>query len=154
MRRRVICKGRKDLHQGCGSDCYEMTWDFDTDDYDENPIWICNNCGNETPRTTRKRQVAKMTKTQQNMIKVIKSKIEHDEYYQWEDFKTELTGYGSVIVSGKIVRIGSTSDYDLFNCSIQIFLGRKGKVEGKVYAGLFGTDRELKSSKDLWMVYG
>ena len=63
-----------------------------------------------------------------------------------------MMDHGTLIIRGTIGRSDNVDD-DLFNVSIQLFVGRKGKLSGTVYAGLFGTDRELKSCKDFWMIY-
>ena len=135
-------------HVDCGSTYYDRTstWNEDTEEYDR--TWTCNNCCAITPRITRKARTDVMTKTQQQIIDNVKSR--GNERGVWRSFEAKLDEYGWLIIKGDLC-----SDLDSHECwdtRVSICATRRGKF---IYASCLAafSCREMKSTRDLWMVY-
>lgn len=141
IKRRVICE--------CGGDYYDRDWDFSTTPNTE--LWECLNCGRRSPRRARaERKTDTVTRSQRLLSEAIKRRgMEKGDV--WTEWLTELTDYGTLVVRGTLHNPEGRED-TLFDTTVQLFVSRRGGVTGTVYAG-FGGSRELKTRRDLWMVY-
>lgn len=87
----------------CGSQHYERGFDWSTDEM--TPMWECINCGEQTPRITRKRKT--------NKLKAIEAAIQiREEWSDTDEALRELVDAGA-IKSGALFVYTSTFNWHL-----------------------------------------